>query len=190
MQLYSSQFVMQSIIFWDNLCNLFDSFQHHLWVTSVILPLKHRLTGRAEQDGHTELPLIGFESIHYGLQVVRRQRLHLIKNQHAIAKVMQFAAMRWLVGIHRLKQLYVGRHHNGIVPVLGSKPHLKGKLVCFILVVSQFFERHIVMVFQHILRPKDFAKGLGSLHNDAGIRNGNDYTFLAMFQGMAHSPYQ
>ena len=53
------------------------------------------------------------------LDQVHRQKLHLVENNHAVGKVVQFAATARFAGIKRLKELNTGRHDDGSIPIFG-----------------------------------------------------------------------
>ena len=56
-----------------------------------------------------------------GLQVLARQVLGFVKDDHAAGDVVQFAGGALFVGEERFKKLDVGRDHDGHIPVLGGQ---------------------------------------------------------------------
>ena len=82
---------------------------------------------------------------HAGSKIFDRQCVHLVKHDHTVRHVVQFAQFTALVGIDALEKLHVGRDHKRRVPILGALFHD----VAYLAIVA--------VRLQHIPRPKPFG---------------------------------
>ena len=108
------------------------------------------------------------------LDQVHRQKLHLVENNDAVGKVVQFAATARFAGIKRLEELNTGRHDDGSIPIFGCQTRA-GRLLLRI---------EIAVMLQDILRAKDATQNICRLFNDRGVGDYKDYTFLPVFKRM------
>ena len=60
---------------------------------------------------------------HAGSKIFDRQCVYLVKHDHTVRHVVQFAQFATLVGIDALEKLHIGRDHKRRVPILGALFH-------------------------------------------------------------------
>ena len=100
---------------WGNL------LQRKFWRKLLEKWFQCRLGGGAEHGRSVAVPYQLCNGTAARFQIIQRQGLRFIKNDHAVGQVVQLAATAAAVGVQRLKKLYGCGHHNGGVPVFAGQ---------------------------------------------------------------------
>ena len=82
-------------------------------------PVEGRLRRRAQYHRTTVVRHELYKRAQTRKQLLGGNHLRLVKHDHAVRDIVQLAAARCPVSVERLEELYVRRHHDGRVPILG-----------------------------------------------------------------------
>ena len=144
--------------------------------------LERGLRRRREHDGRAVMRGEAAQDIEDRSEVLARQRLRLVEDQHAVGEPVQFPHPPRPPREEALEQLHGRRDHDGRVPVLGGqlrpRPFARAGRVVGVAVVLQHGGRGVVRA------PEDVAADPRGLLGDARERNGDDHAPLTVPHGV------